>query len=144
MSTKGTGAPETTDLRCSGHCCKSFSVDVVYANGGLEACRAKHAAGDPAWASEEHRVVLDMLIELGEGTANPTAPDEEGDFGMFYGCKHHDENSGDCRIYERRPAMCREYPYRGISCKYKSCTFRRAPEEPVTIRKDTDQPTEAA
>jgi Fe-S-cluster containining protein len=37
----------------------------------------------------------------------------ESGSGELYRCKHWNETTGLCGIYEDRPDMCRDYPYRG-------------------------------
>lgn len=32
---------------------------------------------------------------------------------VFYECRHFDRETRRCRIYERRPPMCRDYPWYG-------------------------------
>jgi Fe-S-cluster containining protein len=48
--------------------------------------------------------------------------------GYYYRCKNLLTN-GDCGIYEKRPRMCKEYPY-GQPCYYKPCNWKavRGPE----------------
>ena len=48
----------------------------------------------------------------------------------FYTCKHLDDESGNCTMYEHRPRMCRDYPYmagstmRDAGCNYSKCTWK--------------------
>lgn len=37
--------------------------------------------------------------------------------GSIYTCKHWDEDSRLCTIYDKRPQMCADYPYRG-TCQH--------------------------
>lgn len=41
--------------------------------------------------------------------------------GYYYTCRHYNRKTGDCMAYDRRPKMCREYPY-GRGCEYPGCT----------------------
>lgn len=36
---------------------------------------------------------------------------EDGDLGAWYTCIHYDNNTKMCMIYDKRPQMCRDYPY---------------------------------
>lgn len=47
------------------------------------------------------------------------------DTSHFFKCNKWDEETGLCTIYERRPKMCRDYPYEG-KCDY-GCSFRPPP-----------------
>lgn len=44
----------------------------------------------------------------------------------FHSCKHWDAETGDCRIYNERPDLCRDYPY-GSECVDAECAM---PQEP--------------
>lgn len=103
--------------RCSGHCCKCFSLGVNYS----ELC-------DNPKRFQDGEQILDMLIPLGRltneevaerygiHTIASTGPCES------YTCKHLAEN-GDCYIYENRPLMCRSYPGPTLkACLWKECT----------------------
>lgn len=49
------------------------------------------------------------------------------DDGPFFRCRHWDETTRLCGIYDTRPAMCRDYPY-GQPCEHGcSCQARRLP-----------------
>jgi Fe-S-cluster containining protein len=41
----------------------------------------------------------------------------------LYTCRHWDTETRLCTQYENRPALCRNYPYRG-SCNHEGCTYR--------------------
>lgn len=47
---------------------------------------------------------------------------------QHYSCRHWDEDTRLCKIYEARPLMCSEYPYRGEPCVHEGCGFIR-PED---------------
>ena len=49
------------------------------------------------------------------------APSVYGEW-PHYTCTNLDAQTGDCNVYEYRPAMCREYPYRDSPCPYVGCT----------------------
>jgi Fe-S-cluster containining protein len=65
--------------------------------------------------------ISDMLIHLGPvdgyGPESVIASEEQ----HHWTCRHHDVDTGNCRVYDQRPAMCRDYPY-GRSCPQPECT----------------------
>ena len=50
--------------------------------------------------------------------------------GLFFRCKNLDEPTGNCTIYETRPAMCREFP-NGFQCPVPSCESKEATCLPI-------------
>lgn len=84
----------------TGACCQGFTVSAT-----REEVMAMKA--DPLHFMDG-LIIAYMLI-----------PREDGN----YDCTHFNPTTGRCTIYERRPAMCREYPYRGGSCKREGCTL---------------------
>ena len=38
----------------------------------------------------------------------------------YFTCRHWDEETRLCTVYEQRPAMCRDYPY-GRPCHHDGC-----------------------
>lgn len=111
-----------TERRCTGHCCRRFPLSHT-----LEQLRAYAADTSKANASEAAKI-LDMLISL----------DVREDGREMYTCRHHDTETGDCRIYEDRPRMCRDYPY-GKSCEHGECTGPWSPRELVQLRIEREQ-----
>ena len=95
---------------CAGTCCAAFHI--------------RHTPTSLRRAVATGRVVdgqqiLDMLIPLtpkearernvehgGPGTGFPWSAR-----GHHFTCRHWDEGTGLCGIYEDRPGMCRDYPY---------------------------------
>jgi Fe-S-cluster containining protein len=73
----------------------------------------------------EAAVLADMLIPLGTSTYG------DGEKSFLYTCRHHDTETGDCRIYETRPMMCSEYPY-GNECAIEGCTAENKGVDPLT------------
>lgn len=115
--------------RCTGHCCKAFSLPLSPENLADEVRLGFHSR------ISEIGTIADMVIYLGKGwmdvvtasftpvyTANspgdPTRP------GYIYTCRHLRPN-GDCGIYAVRPAMCKDYPY-GSTCRFDRCTAKQA------------------
>lgn len=112
------GLPFVETARCSGHCCKRFYLPLSPEELKQSALEQRHI---------DIETIADMVIFLEkskmrvDGTEGP----EEG---HYYTCRHFDEATGNCGIYERRPRMCSEYPY-GSACKYTECTMRLEPME---------------
>jgi Fe-S-cluster containining protein len=79
--------------------------------------------------------IADMVVPLSLAEANERLerfgadrmyePDAEG---HLYTCRHFDDATRLCTIYEQRPEMCRDYPYAcGGGCEYE-CGYESAPE----------------
>ena len=80
---------------------------------------------------EDGEQVLAMVEPLGkftslEATGLGAGPGDTFKPTHFYRCKNLVDS--DCSIYDQRPAVCREYPYRGQPCRYADCTRTTAPE----------------
>lgn len=103
--------------RCTGHCCRCFPVSST-----LDHLRSIAANPGNASAAEAAQIA-DMLIPLGQR--------EDGR--EMYTCRHHDAETGDCRIYDDRPRMCRDYPY-GKSFEHSECTGPWSPLDLVQLR----------
>jgi Fe-S-cluster containining protein len=87
--------------------------------------KAEEAAG--VELSEYWRDVItiaEMVIRL----------DEEPDEMIDYTCRRLDRSTGLCTIYERRPKMCREFPYER-ACGH--CGFRAPQPEPALVQIET-------
>lgn len=110
--------------RCSGLCCRHFYLP--YSPDELA-----HLADEQRWRDEyqeahpgadlppelqgtiytEIRLIADLAVYLGdEAPPNNRFSGGRVASGGIYTCKYL-QPSGDCGIYERRPAMCRDYPY---------------------------------
>ena len=61
--------------------------------------------------SEDIETTKDMLIQTGY----------EAGKGYSYTCKNLDKNRGICKIYNRRPSICRNYPKDGKCAREKEC-----------------------
>jgi Fe-S-cluster containining protein len=147
------------ESRCTGHCCRMFFLpyspdqlreeyqrwlrtdgDAVIHKGHIGYGQAK-----PLLA--EIHLIYPMVIHLSESypdgyaMVNPRDVDpEEVSAGHFYTCKHLDRTTDNCTIYEDRPGMCRDYPYRG-SCNYAECTWTERKALPVIQEPAHNQPT---
>ncbi len=127
--------------RCMGDCCRAFVLSVTY--GELLRCydawRAgkktyvRHGGGKGGILPDAHLIAL-MVRPLGEFMANPLTGTVFHKLQMVYSCVHLGDN-GDCGIYDRRPELCRGYPY-GRRCEFSGCTWKDAKEasdKPATI-----------
>jgi Fe-S-cluster containining protein len=56
----------------------------------------------------------------------PTIPVIAGNERATFTCRHWDEKTRLCGIYEQRPDMCRRYPY-GSPCSH-GCSYQIEPE----------------
>ena len=121
--------------RCSGDCCRSFTLPVspMELAFGLK----KIARGiKTGWTDFEQ--IANMVIFLRNGTS------EHGDRQWHYTCKNLDRATGNCTVYETRPKMCKDYPYRatllkkdgdGACATYRGCTMRGYCVEPKMEKK---------
>jgi Fe-S-cluster containining protein len=90
-------------MPCSGNCCSEF-----YLPFDKEAI----ALITDAPGETEIAYIKDMVIHLTD-FVNPV----NGDKGGLYTCKHWNSVTKLCKEYEKRPRMCRDYPY-GKKCQY--------------------------
>lgn len=127
--------PTKVGPRCTGGCCKVFFLP-------FKEARIPDVASGAFFRDPEASIIADMIIpiadtldklpaELHELVAfydeKTTDIDRMGEIGAFYTCKHFDAEAGNCRIYDRRPRMCRAFPNDGV-CKYTGCTTACTPE----------------
>lgn len=94
--------------RCTGHCCRGFSLEHPLAEVKAEYERWKR---NPSSAKliPDIGTIAPMLIPLGIFRGQE-----------LFTCRHL-AKEGNCRIYERRPRMCRDFP--GPSpCPYRNCS----------------------
>ena len=121
--------------RCTGHCCKRFTLP--YSPEDIQAQAEAHERGDKSWLDSKGgkhmkfnpdiEQIANMIIYLDRGEKNDL---------YLYTCGNLDKETGNCKIYEDRPSMCREYPY-GKKCNFKGCTMKRncgvekAPEKKI-------------
>ena len=119
---------EVETARCTGDCCRCFAIqsmdpDMLAWQPEFERMIRR---GEPL--PREARLGVDgtqiakMVVPIGVFTRNPLTG-EECPPTTFYRCRNLLPN-GDCGIYSRRPAMCRDYPYAGRACEYQGCTRR--------------------
>ncbi len=94
--------------RCTGHCCRAFSLEHPHAVVKEEYARWKR---NPSSAKliPNIELIATMLIPLGVFRGQE-----------LFTCRHLGAG-GNCRIYERRPQMCRGFPGPD-PCKYRNCS----------------------
>lgn len=119
---------------CAGKCCAVF-----YYPTSPDALRARK---NPL--PDDH-FIADMLIGLTPDEAQARAerfevPPADWTPGKTFTCKHWDEESGLCGVYEKRPKMCAEYPY-GRKCEH-GCDYRI--DENVAVKIYADRVKRAA
>jgi Fe-S-cluster containining protein len=120
---------------CSGTCCAAFRLD--YTLTEMRRAPVDSAGGVPLgdkWIDPSERdQLVDMLVPLTPkearernqkfgGNENDKTHWPWSDRGHQFTCRHWDEDTRLCGIYEDRPMMCREFPY-GKPCSFGcSCT----------------------
>lgn len=122
---KPSRAPEL-DVRCSGHCCESFTMPQsperiweMYKDW-----QSRGGASGRLWPQlNDIHIIAPMLIYLGMVDVDPADGMKLAEPIHRYTCKHYDKETNGCSIYEFRPQMCRDYPY-GSRCRYEGCTMR--------------------
>jgi Fe-S-cluster containining protein len=92
---------------CPGHCCVAFYLPTSHDR--VEEMREGMRDGG---------VIAEMVIPLSLSEANERlerfgsdreyGPESEG---HVYTCRHFDDETRLCTIYEQRPEMCRDFPY---------------------------------
>ena len=95
------------DRTCPGHCCVAFYLAAPH--DSLAEIRDGMRDGDQ---------IADMVIPLSLDEANERlarfgsdrqyGPESEG---YVYTCRNFDDETRLCTIYDKRPEMCRDYPY---------------------------------
>jgi len=119
--------------RCTGDCCKAFYLSVPYdAMWRSRQAQVRHEKYNVPLPEnyveyEDNAVILSMVKYLGEFKINPVSGHEYAGPTSLYTCKNLAKN-GDCKIYETRPAMCREFPD-GKPCPYPGCTWRKEDQD---------------
>lgn len=137
---------------CTGKCCVVFNYSC-----GIPTLQRRADYGDA-----ESQFLVDMLIELSpdeayeRATRFDIAPRNEAldlrdwcDRAPVYTCRHWDEETGLCGVYEDRPRMCRDFPY-GRRCDYDcNCSFIADPDvfnsyAAASVRRAVEKAEEAA
>jgi Fe-S-cluster containining protein len=123
--------------RCTGGCCRAFVISGTYGEilRGYDAWLAgaksstRHGGGSMDIITDIH-LLATMLRPLGLFTENPATGRKYDKPTSLYSCVHLGE-SGDCEIYDRRPGMCRNYPYGG-KCEVRGCQWDAVADMPIS------------
>ena len=109
---------------CTGACCAAFYVQYT-----LQELRTREDVLDGPF-------IADMVIPLSPKEARERARRFGGARdrtfpwklrGHYFACRHWDEESRLCTVYEQRPRMCSGYPYEGAPCSMgDGCTYSAA------------------
>lgn len=95
--------------RCTGHCCREFTLP--FSDQEIE----DYAAGRnlPPDESSDSGFMARNAVFVGKSRYG----------GKYFTCKQYDAETGDCRAYESRPRVCKQYPnYKsGWVCGNKGC-----------------------
>jgi Fe-S-cluster containining protein len=97
-----------TRPRCTGHCCRGFSLEYPYAQVREEYAKWQRDPG-AATLIPDIDTIMGMLVPLG------TFRGQE-----LFTCRHL-EKTGNCAIYATRPKMCRDFPG-PHPCPYRNCS----------------------
>jgi len=95
--------------RCTGHCCCAFWLP--YSPEFLQ---------ENASVFQDGKMIADMVIPIYWVERKNRLTSEVPLY--MYTCRHLQLN-GDCAVYERRPRMCRDYPY-DKPCPIDGCTMK--------------------
>jgi Fe-S-cluster containining protein len=109
---------QTDDLpvTCPGHCCVAFYLPTPH-----------DRVAEMADEMKDGEMIADMVIPLTLSEANERLERfgagreyEPASEGHVYTCRHFDDETRLCTIYEQRPEMCRDYPYaQAGGCEYE-------------------------
>jgi Fe-S-cluster containining protein len=91
---------------CGGDCCRDFYLNIPPAEIGAAylLIKAKQVAGEELTELQrDHIYIAEMVVRI----------DEDDEKSPRYTCLHFDNETGRCRSYDQRPAMCRDYPNYG-------------------------------
>jgi len=117
----GETAPDTGG--CTGACCAAFQLEYT-----LRELRTRKL--------QDGAFIADMVIPLSPKEARERSLRFGGNAlpwpwkqrGHHFACRHWDEQTRLCTVYEERPRMCSGYPYEGEPCELgEGCTCIVAP-----------------
>ena len=127
----------STSHACGGACCESFTLPyppIVL----VASAEATKRLADPEFEWPSHVPMLEDIVQIAEMVdyigefdhpPHETVHAVEHSHLHYYRCRNLGED-GLCTIYERRPQMCRAFPY-GRRCNYARCgaTCRVDPDD---------------
>lgn len=125
--------------RCTGHCCRNFTLPGSPGSLAIWALAAAKGRGDDhddgTWSppsphpdrglksyvigSRADMMTIGAMIRWSKWSTD--------DESHTYNCAHLRPN-GDCGNYAGRPSLCQDYPY-GRWCEHKACTLNEPPGE---------------
>ena len=125
---------------CPGYCCA-----VIHQPGTRDELAAV------AGILQDGELVLDMIQPISREDATRRRQQhglrvddlETAKDGHLYTCRHWDDRTRLCGIYERRPAMCRDYPY-AESCAHCGLTMGITQEDRVQLERSKRRARHAA
>lgn len=126
--------------RCSGHCCRVVKIPVPV--DWIRMMTPLPENSEMVWVGsrddgtgnmvkiilpkQEAEIVGAMLDPIDSCLERPAwwTEGSQPSAGHEYShtCKHWDDVTGDCRNYDERPRMCRDYPY-DRACSEAGCTM---------------------
>lgn len=134
--------PILSESRCTGHCCKRFSLpaspsELVRLRDGalayqhwykrcVEEHRSLGAITEETRAAAPESVdlsipqIYDMVRYLGYTPPGPSMVNDAGNSRHWYTCSNF--KNGNCTIYATRPPMCSRFP-NDSGCEYVDCTW---------------------
>ncbi len=113
--------------RCTGRCCEAFFIA-----SSVEELLALAERAETVQERTEIATIAGMIVTVREvfpGDPHPGSDDTEHTArmaGFVYTCRHYDDRTGNCEIYESRPSMCSSYPYERGRCGFAACTWSEA------------------
>lgn len=104
--------------RCTGHCCEKFTLPyspaelrLIHNGKGV----AELISGKVNFDWKDLQQIVLMVKSISKEWT-PSMPN-------LYSCRNFDAATRNCLIYDRRPRMCRNFPY-GRKCPHKDCTLK--------------------
>ena len=118
---------------CAGACCAAFPLAINHPAFN------KGAKGEAAF-------IADMVIPLTRRQAlarsrkfgYPDPPKYPSNWSWFT-CRHWDEETRLCGVYDKRPAMCQDYPYFNNKCE-RGCGYKLGQSDHAKAAERDDSP----
>lgn len=133
--------------RCTGHCCHGFTLPYSYDHlqnvtkktslEWIEYAKTHELNPDDLRQAKDNLMIAEMVIPLGTVTKKfikETRTDRrpmdmiakafKRQRRFVYTCKNLDKKTGNCKVYDERPKMCRTFPD-GTYCEFKKCTDKK-------------------
>lgn len=107
---------------CSGHCCQNITIKGL-SKDDLRAAYLAWLNDATTFMSSQGVMPVMQDIFILYPMLFPVGMDADGKH--VFSCKHFDEKTRLCTIYEIRPTMCRRYPNNN-PCRIGGCTMEPA------------------